>query len=154
MNSLNSLTKYSQMGRLGRGQTAVEFALSVVAFSILLFGIIGFGIAVYDYNFVSDAAREGARYASVHGKDSLAPLTTAGASSTVKTFILNQATAINPNRLTVIVGTIVGGNNTSPADFSPGNSAQVIVTYKAPLPIPFITQTVTVASSSQMVISQ
>ena len=60
-------------------QPVVEFALSVIVFLMLLFGMIGFGVAVYDYNFVSDAAREGARYASVHGKDGLSPLTTTGA---------------------------------------------------------------------------
>ncbi len=70
------LTKYPRTRRLDRGQTVVEFAFSVIAFLMLLFGMIGFGIAVYDYNFVSDAAREGTRYASVHGKDSLSPLTT------------------------------------------------------------------------------
>ncbi|MGA7761190.1 MAG: TadE/TadG family type IV pilus assembly protein [Candidatus Binataceae bacterium] len=151
---MNAFTKYPQTKRLGRAQATVEFAFSVVAFLMLLFGIIGFGIAVYDYNFVSDAAREGARYASVHGKDSLTPLTTAGASSTVRTFILNEANGINPNKLTVTVNPILGGNNTSPADFSPGNAAQVIVTYNASLPIPLFAQTLTLTSSSQMVISQ
>ena len=151
---MSSLTNSPQTKRLDRGQTVVEFAFSVIAFLTLLFGMIGFGIAVYDYNFVSDAAREGTRYASVHGKDSLSPLTTTSASSTVRAFILNQAKGINPNQLTVTVNPILGGNNTSPADFSPGNSAQVIVTYNATLPIPLISQTLAVTSSSQMVISQ
>jgi Flp pilus assembly protein TadG len=48
------------------GQALVEFSLAIVVFLILLMGVVDFGMAVYEYNGVSQAAREIARVASVH----------------------------------------------------------------------------------------
>ena len=42
-------------------------------FFFLLFAIIDFGRYVYYVQILNNAAREGARYAIVHGSDSLAP---------------------------------------------------------------------------------
>lgn len=52
-----------------RGQDLVEFALVVPIILLLFLGIIEFGIIVFRYNTVSNAAREGARYGIVHPKD-------------------------------------------------------------------------------------
>ncbi len=49
-----------------RGQDIVEFALVVPFIALLFLGIIEFGIIVFRYNTVSNAAREGARYGIVH----------------------------------------------------------------------------------------
>ena len=49
-----------------QGQALVEFALAITVFLFLMMGIADFGIAVYKYNGVSQAAREIARVASVH----------------------------------------------------------------------------------------
>lgn len=48
-----------------RGASAVEFALLLPLFLLLVFGIIEFGLLMKDYLTVSHAAREAARYASV-----------------------------------------------------------------------------------------
>ena len=40
-----------------------------VGFLILLFAIMWLSLAVYTYNYVSYGAREGSRYAAVHGTD-------------------------------------------------------------------------------------
>ncbi len=45
----------------------VEFALIAPLFFLLLFSIIEFGRAVYYIQMLNNAAREGARYAIVHG---------------------------------------------------------------------------------------
>jgi Flp pilus assembly protein TadG len=50
-----------------RGQTIVEFALASTLLFGTIFGIISFAVAVFEYNAVSELAREGARYAAVHG---------------------------------------------------------------------------------------
>lgn len=50
-----------------RGQAMVEFALVAPLFFLLLFSIIEFGRAVYYIQMLNNAAREGARYAIVHG---------------------------------------------------------------------------------------
>lgn len=57
----------------GRGQAMVEFALVAPIFFAMLFGIIELGRAVYYIQTVNNAAREGARYAIVHGGDSADP---------------------------------------------------------------------------------
>ncbi len=48
----------------------VEFALIAPLFFLLLFSIIEFGRAVYYIQMLNNAAREGARYAIVHGAKS------------------------------------------------------------------------------------
>lgn len=48
-----------------RGQTLVEFALILPIFILVLVGIFDFGRAVYDYNVISNAAREAIRLAIV-----------------------------------------------------------------------------------------
>jgi Flp pilus assembly protein TadG len=60
-----------------RGQSLVEFALASVLFLMTLFGTIEFGRAIWQYNMMSDLAQEGARWAAVHGVNSLAPASTA-----------------------------------------------------------------------------
>ncbi len=55
--------------RLGdSGAAAVEFALVVPFLLILMFGIVDFGLAMFSQNMVGNAAREGARTASLGGK--------------------------------------------------------------------------------------
>ncbi len=55
------------------GQALVEFALVAPIFFLLLFSIIEFGRYVYTVQILNEAAREGARYAIVHGSQSLCP---------------------------------------------------------------------------------
>lgn len=55
------------------GQALVEFALVAPLFFLLLFAIIDFGRYVYYVQIVNNAAREGTRYAIVHGSDGLPP---------------------------------------------------------------------------------
>jgi hypothetical protein len=50
-----------------RGQALVEFALVFPIFLLILFSIIDFGRYVYYVQILNNAAREGARYAIVHG---------------------------------------------------------------------------------------
>jgi len=48
------------------GSSAVEFALVLLILVVLLFGIIEFGIILYDKAVVTNASREGARFAAVY----------------------------------------------------------------------------------------
>ena len=48
------------------GQALVEFALVIIVFLVILMGIVDFGMAIYKFNGVSQAAREIARVTSVH----------------------------------------------------------------------------------------
>jgi Flp pilus assembly protein TadG len=49
-----------------KAQTLVEFALILPAFIFLVVVIFDFGRAVYYYNAIHNAAREGARYGVIH----------------------------------------------------------------------------------------
>jgi Flp pilus assembly protein TadG len=51
----------------------VEFALIAPIFFLVLFSIIEFGRYVYNVEILNNAAREGARYAIVHGSTSATP---------------------------------------------------------------------------------
>jgi Flp pilus assembly protein TadG len=49
--------------------TAVEMAVIAPAFLLLIFILVIGGLGMFRYNQVAHLAREGARYASVHGRD-------------------------------------------------------------------------------------
>jgi Flp pilus assembly protein TadG len=56
-----------------RGAAQIEFALSILLVCILIFSIIEMMSIVYTYAVLSDAAKEGVRYAIVHGSNSSSP---------------------------------------------------------------------------------
>jgi len=52
-----------------KGSALVEFPLSVWMLLLMVFLIFEFSMTVYTYSVLGDAAREGVRYAVVHGTD-------------------------------------------------------------------------------------
>lgn len=102
------------------GQTLVEFAAASLIFLTLLLGTMEAGWLLYAKNQVTDAAREGARYAAVNGTKSQDITTQSGESSyklsasNVKAYITSRLTLPNANSMTVTVltpdGTMVPGN--------------------------------------------
>jgi hypothetical protein len=99
---------------------------------------------VYSYNYVSYGAREGSRYAAVHGTDSKRPVTTADA---VTTFVQNKTPGLNTSNLTV-------STTWTPAA-TPGNpGGTVLVQYQLQFRIPFMSHvTLPLTSTSKMTIS-
>lgn len=55
-----------------RGATLVEFSIGVTVFLISMFAVVEFGRALYTHNALSDAARRGARYATLHSANDIA----------------------------------------------------------------------------------
>ena len=117
--------------RADRGSTMVEFSLISLMFIIVLLGIIEMGRMVLVYTTVANAARAGARYAIVHGKDQSGTAeTTSGPSGPtcpcagVNTVVQNFASAglLTTSNLTITV-TYPGGNN------KPGSLVKVAVSY-------------------------
>lgn len=53
--------------RKQKGQATVEFALTILFVLFLIFGVIEMFVLVYTYSVLADAAKEGVRYAIVHG---------------------------------------------------------------------------------------
>jgi hypothetical protein len=55
------------------GQTSVEFVLTALFLMFLIFGIIELMLLMHSYNVVADSAKEGLRYAIVHGSNNSCP---------------------------------------------------------------------------------
>jgi len=55
-----------------RGATLVEFAIAATVFLTSMFAVIEFGRALWVHNALSDAARRGARYATLHSANDVA----------------------------------------------------------------------------------
>lgn len=55
--------------RSERGAAVAEFAVACLFFFTVLIGIIEFGRLLYTHNALTDAARRGARYATLHTED-------------------------------------------------------------------------------------
>ena len=55
--------------RSEKGAAVAEFAVACLFFFSVLIGIIEFGRLLYTHNALTDAARRGARYASLHRED-------------------------------------------------------------------------------------
>ncbi len=53
--------------RKSKGQATVEFALTIIFVFLLILGSLEMIVLVYTYSVLADAAKEGVRYAVVHG---------------------------------------------------------------------------------------
>jgi Flp pilus assembly protein TadG len=167
-----------------RGSTLLEFALVVVLFFTFFFGIIDFARALFAYHFISNAAREGTRYAIVRGTSCTGPASFE--CNITPTQIQNYVTSITPsgiNSSSVIVdsdpsfiwpgtgpgtGTNGGCNTSNNLNNNPGCFVQVKVQYGFNFIFPFmpsgtctvgsggqaVTANLCMSSTSEMVISQ
>jgi len=125
------------------GNALLESALVFNLFILLVLAVIEFGFAVYAFNFVPYAAREGTRYASVRGANSGHP----AQASDVSTYVKGEAIALNSSNLTV--------TTTWSPDNNPGSTVKVVVSYTyVPLLSLIVTNSIKITSTSQMVISQ
>jgi Flp pilus assembly protein TadG len=132
----------NDMRRYLKGQTYVEFAFIAVVILSTIFAVINFSLAIYAYNFVSYAAREGTRFAAVHGASNPSP---AHATDIAK-LVITAAYGLNSQNLNV--------TTTWSPDNKPGSMVLVRVRYTFNFTIPFITlKPVNLISTSQMMIS-
>jgi Flp pilus assembly protein TadG len=153
-------------GKRQRGAALLEYAFVVVVFLTLIFGIGGFGHALYAYHFVSNAAREGSRWASVRGKTCTddgtcaAPATTADIQNYVKTIIPQ---GIDSTKVTItpswpaqanspqICSAAVGG--LGPFNNYPGCTVEVKVQYTFNMIFPLVSSgPLTFTSTSDVII--
>jgi hypothetical protein len=58
---------FGRLGRLDDGQGLAEFAIVLPIFLLIVFGMIDIGRVIWATDNITNAAREGARYASIHG---------------------------------------------------------------------------------------
>ncbi len=143
-----------------RGSAILEFAYTMVIAFVLIFAMIDFARALYSYHFISEAAREGTRFASVRGalcSNSANPCP--AQPDDIVTFVKQLVPdGIDPTKVNVNPQWPVGGSN------YPGRPVQVQVTYdfsfifpfdfyKLP-PISFLANSIHMSSTSEMVISR
>jgi Flp pilus assembly protein TadG len=149
--------------RRDRGSSLVEFGLSVSILMTLILGVFSMSIALYSYDFISEAAREGTRFAIVRGSScskygnfaSDCPVTT---SSQVQTYVRGLAyPGIKSSNLTVTATWPDTGATCTPSSSpcnNPGNRVKVVVSYQFPMNVPGVSKTtLTMSSTSEMVIS-
>ena len=60
------MLRIKKSSRSERGATLVEFAISATVFLTAMFGVLEFGRAMWAHNALTDAARRGARYATLN----------------------------------------------------------------------------------------
>jgi Flp pilus assembly protein TadG len=106
-------------GRRDEGIALVEFALLVPVLMMLLVGAFDVALAVWQSNTLTSAAREGTRYAIVHGADSSVPV---GPTNTAPIVDVVQRQAIGMTNVSVtaswpdgastsLAGTAAAGQN-------------------------------------------
>lgn len=128
--------------RKQNGQSLVELAITLPVILLLLLGTIDFGIALFTYVTLRDAAQEGALYASFDPKNSTA--------------IENRARGITPhdpdsisaspvdltNKELVSVTIEADGSKCQGRHGTQPNSIAVSVSYDYPMLMPFATQVI------------
>jgi Flp pilus assembly protein TadG len=163
-------------GARKRGSALIEFAVASMVFLAFVFGTIDFARFLYAYEFVTFAARAGARYAMVRGATCAVTNDTAatpnwcgsggpagGVSALqIQTFVQGMnLPGIDPSNLTINTtitfvwpATGVACNSTNGINF-PGCPVQVQVSYPYVSSIPFVhIKTFTLYATSEMVISE
>jgi Flp pilus assembly protein TadG len=136
-----------------RGSTMVETALVLPVVLMLTLGTCVVGLGIYRYEQVASLAREGARYASVHGTQYASD--TGNAAATAATIyqnaILPMAVGLDTTNLT---SSVTWNTSNSPTSGSPPvyNNVSVTVTYQW-TPELYITGPINLTSTSVMPMS-
>ncbi|HEU4932694.1 MAG TPA: TadE/TadG family type IV pilus assembly protein [Pyrinomonadaceae bacterium] len=122
-----------------RGATLVEFSLAVTVLLTSMFGVIEFGRALWVHNALTDAARRGARYATLH---------TPAESAAVKNVVVygDEAGGTQP-----IVPNLTPDNvivNYTDVGVSKGTVSVSITNYQFQFVIPLIGTTITMPAYS------
>ena len=140
------------------GSALVEFALASVIILTLLFGIIDMGRALYAYDWVSDAARRGTRYAMVRGTSSCTGSPQVSDCNAgpplITTYIEGNAFALDQSAITVTAQCWPSAFAFTPPPCAPGKTVQVKVRYNFSFLSPFTPHSWTMASSSIRTVSQ
>ena len=75
---MNTAKKRDQIGsrassKRDRGEAMIEFAVSILFILVFMLGMIEIVMLLHTYNTLADSAKEGVRYAIVHGSGNASP---------------------------------------------------------------------------------
>jgi len=149
------------VGRRGeQGAAVMEMALSMIVLLTIFFGLMEICLALYTFHYVSEAAREGTRYAMVHGSTCLVSgVSCTATSGQIQTYVQNLGyPGIRSSHMTVTTTWSAypsGGTCVAAGCNGPGDLASVTAQYAFTLSIPFVSsRLLNLTSTSAMVISQ
>jgi len=153
------LSKTGIPARGEAGQSAIEMAVTLPVMFAFLFCFMELSLAFYSYSMISETAREGTRYAMVHGAScpTSGNPTCEATAAQVDTYVLGIGWAnLAGGTMTVCVYYNNNTCNTNPSGSEAvGNPVKVTVTYVFPITMPFVpTNSLTMKSTSQMTIIQ
>lgn len=138
------MIREKRLRRLGdrRGQTLVEYSLSILLLVVLMFGVFEMSRMILVYTTIADAAKIGMRFAEVHGTDNSAT------SSDVQTVVKNYlgAAPMNTSSSNLFI-TVTGAGGAI------GSAVTVTVNYKYDPFMTYFPLGVYLASTSQGVIT-
>ncbi len=150
-----------------RGSALLEYAFTLVISLVLIFAMIDFARALYSYHFISNAAREGTRFASVRGYlcSNSANQCQAGQDD-IRAFVRGIAPlGINTDPAVLVINPMwTNPSNLPVCDTTsnyPGCTVQVQVVYTFQFlfpynlpPVSFLAGPINMSSTSQMIISR
>lgn len=124
-----------RLRRSEAGQTLIEFTLVALFIMLLIVGFIELVLMVHTYNVLADSAKEGVRYAIVHGSNNTGgcgpstctAVTGAPGTGVVKTYA--QFSLHDTTNMTVTIDYNPGGNNGATACNTAPCLVRVAVSY-------------------------
>lgn len=143
----------SRSSARSRGQALVEFAFVAPMFFLLLFAIIDFGRYVYYVQVLNNAAREGARYAIVHGSKGIPTTGPLANDPTITAVVKSYAIGVIGSG-TYFVGSTWGDSVSGIPSNDRGQIVHVSVTYDFHSLIPIVPiPPITITGESTLVIN-
>jgi Flp pilus assembly protein TadG len=143
-------TLFRRNGKSQRGAAQIEFALCMLVTVFLIFWVFEMMMVVYTYAVLSDAAKEGVRYAIVHGNDVASP-SGPGNVGNVQTIVTGYAQYALHDISAMPAPTV------SYPDASPGNKAgervqvSLTYTYVPYITLPFTAPSITTTAQGRIV---
>jgi Flp pilus assembly protein TadG len=147
----SSFVAAESLAHADEGSSLIEFAVSLSVLMTFTFALMEMCVGYYTNGMISEVAREGSRYAIVHGSTCT---TSSGGSCTVtaaqvKTFTQSLGYP-NPGG-----GSLVATASFPDGDEVPGHRVLVTISYSMPIRFPFIpTRALGLSASSEMTIVQ
>jgi Flp pilus assembly protein TadG len=149
------------------GGSLIEIAFVGGVVVTIFMAIMQMSLALFSYDYISNAARTASRYAMVRGSESCANtpnLSNCNATADeIQTYIQGlKYPGINSSNLTVTT-TWLSASSSTPTTWTacatqcnePGNEVKVVASYPFAVEIPFLSKsTLTMTSTSQMIIAQ
>jgi hypothetical protein len=139
------------------GSELAEMAFTLPILVGLIFGLMQVCLALYTHAYISELAREGSRYAALHGANCMSTSTSASCTVTpaqVATYVKTTTGLPNVGGGTISVDTVTANMFPDGDQISP-HRVKVKVTYIFPYKIPFVTSSnLTMSSTSVMTILQ